>query len=759
MDFGNHFPALRPTLLIRNPSLSGLNRSMNALNKVVPMVRGNVIDHLEQITVEHNDHLVVEESDGPSASQIAVLKAEVHSLRLELDSQRGKDRGPAVTDGNAQPLWSEVVTQQRISPRMQFSYHPPQIKEAKVVVCPPPEVIDAGVARWRKSVVGYFLDKKLPFIAVQTIAFRIWKKFGIKKVMANAQGFYFFEFSQEDVYKKLVEAGPWHFGEKLLVLKQWSPQMKFEKEQFTKVPVWVQFHQVPLEMWNEEGLSYIASAVGVPLFADSPTENCQRLSYARLCIEVDVGVDLPDTVDVEYANGCQVTVGVKYQWKPAKCLNCHVFGHSEAQCSAVVQVPKQEWVVKTAVEQKGVVTDSGSVNVQDEGVKEWAVKDALEQKGVVPDTSEAPLNSGEVSPITLAPNKASSSKGLGARSSNSFSALALDDDMELGNGALVMDEEVPVAPSPIVDTIVPPAKNTRGRGKGIVEAKVRLENVDLVVKHCFPSQWSSFHNASTGSVARIIVAWNPQVLQVDLVFSSSQLIVVKVLPEDQKLFYVSYVYGQNNMMQRRRLWDNMRVLLPIIGDAPWIQLGDFNVVRKMTERLVGFDANAAMEFNACLDTIGMDDMPFKGLWFTWSNKRGGGGDIKSKLDRVLINASWLDMFPESETTFLAPGISDHSFVLLSILPGISRKTPFKFFSFWMKHAEFKEELQKSWCMPIAGPRWSRLYGKLARLKPILRAFNKKFYSQIGEKVQQAREEISHVQGRPREDNTALKQDI
>ncbi|KAG5535782.1 hypothetical protein RHGRI_023523 [Rhododendron griersonianum] len=193
----------------------------------------------------------------------------------------------------------------------------------------------------------------------------------------------------------------------------------------------------------------------------------------------------------------------------------------------------------------------------------------------------------------------------------------------------------------------------------------------------------------------MFVAWNPQVLQVDLVFSSPQLIVVKVLPEDRKLFYVSYVYGQNNMMQRRRLWDNMIVLLPTIGDAPWIQLGDFNVVRKMTKRLVGFDANAAMEFNACLDTIGMDDMPFKGLWFTWSNKRGGGGDIKSKLDRVLINASWLDVFPESETTFLAPGISDHSFILVSVLPGISRKTPFKFFSFWMKHAEFKEELQKS----------------------------------------------------------------
>ncbi|KAF7127311.1 hypothetical protein RHSIM_Rhsim11G0061400 [Rhododendron simsii] len=464
MDFGSHFPALRPNLLIRNPSLSGLNRSVNVLNKVVPLVRGTVVDHLEQITVQNNDHLVVEGSDGSSARQIEALKAEVQSLRMELDSQSGKVRGPAASDVNTHPSWTEVVTHQRISPQMKFSYHPPQIKEARVVVCPPTEVIDAGVARWSKCVVGYFLDKKLPFIAVQNIAFRIWKKFGIKKVMANAQGFYFFEFSQEDVYKKLVEAGPWHFGEKLLV---------------------------PLEMWNEAGLSYIASAVGVPLFADSPTETCQRLSYARLCIEVDVGVDLPNTVDVEYANGCQ--------------------------CSAVVKLPKQEWVVKAAVEQKVVLSDgegSPSMNVQERGVQEWVVKAALEQQGVVPDAREVPLTSGVISPVTLALNNASSSQGLVARNSNSFSALALDDEVELGNGALVMDAEVvvttvSVAPSPSSDTIVPPAKNTRGRGKGIVEAKVRLENVDLVVKHCFPSQWSSFHNASTGSVARMFVAWNP----------------------------------------------------------------------------------------------------------------------------------------------------------------------------------------------------------------------------------------------------------
>lgn len=52
---------------------------------------------------------------------------------------------------------------------------------------------------------------------------------------------------------------------------------------------------------------------------------------------------------------------------------------------------------------------------------------------------------------------------------------------------------------------------------------------------------------------------------------------------------------------------------------------------------------------------------------------------------------------------------------------------------------------KSWCLPVAGSSCLRLCEKLRRLKPVLRAFNKKFFSKIGERVCQAREELIHVQ--------------
>lgn len=81
-----------------------------------------------------------------------------------------------------------------------------------------------------------------------------------------------------------------------MILKQWSPQMKLVKEQFDSISVWAQFYDVPLELWSDEDLSYIASAIGNPLYADSQTESHQRLNYAKICNEV------------EYSNGNVATI-------------------------------------------------------------------------------------------------------------------------------------------------------------------------------------------------------------------------------------------------------------------------------------------------------------------------------------------------------------------------------------------------------------------------------------------------------------------
>lgn len=138
-------------------------------------------------------------------------------------------------------------------------------------------------------------------------------------------------------------------------------------------------------------------------------------------------------------------------------------------------------------------------------------------------------------------------------------------------------------------------------------------------------------------------------------------------------------------MEHRSLWQDMRAIQQRNPDRAWLQMGDFNTVRLSSERLVGFDSTAASEFNQCLYGISQDDLPVKGFWYTWTNKRGGVGDNKSKLDRVISNIDWLDSYPHAGAVFLPPGISDHCLISVTMVPPNGGRKPFKFFNFWVQH--------------------------------------------------------------------------
>ncbi|KAG5552180.1 hypothetical protein RHGRI_010315 [Rhododendron griersonianum] len=252
--------------------------------------------------------------------------------------------------------WNTVVAQSLPSAsRMALAYHPPQIRGSRLVVCPPIEVEECGAERWSDCLVGYFLDKKVSFHLVDNIVKRIWKKFGIYEVMANDQGFFFFKFGDEGVLQKVMEGGPWHIAGKLMILKKWQPQMVLQKEQLSSIPIWVQLCNVPLEFWNAAGFSYIASALGKPLFVDEQTEKGKRLSFAKVCVEMTVDSPFLDTVDVEYASGKSAVVGVKYPWKPLVCTQCHVFGHS-------VSSHKSPLVATAIGDQVGLVSEKEAIS-------------------------------------------------------------------------------------------------------------------------------------------------------------------------------------------------------------------------------------------------------------------------------------------------------------------------------------------------------------------------------------------------------------
>ncbi|KAF7134243.1 hypothetical protein RHSIM_Rhsim08G0102700 [Rhododendron simsii] len=218
----------------------------------------------------------------------------------------------------------------------------------------------------------------------------------------------------------------------------------------------------------------------------------------------------------------------------------------------------------------------------------------------------------------------------------------------------------------------------------------------------------------------------------------------------QKTFIVSYIYGFNQASDRRKLWDELRMGLGLVGNQPWIILGDFNAVRWQQAKSdpTSFDSASAGELNSCLEDIGVEELNSTGPWFTWSNKRLGNDHCSSRIDTALVNSQWQFDFSESAATVLVPGISDHCPIQISILPCRGGRKPFKFFNFWMNHQKFPSLLSQSWSDPLkCDCPMLLLYNKLRRLKPVLRKFNKEFYSDIQKRVLEARLELTDIHNR------------
>nr|XP_009612570.1 uncharacterized protein LOC104105862 [Nicotiana tomentosiformis] len=98
------------------------------------------------------------------------------------------------------------------------------------------------------------------------------------------------------------------------------------------VPIWVMLPGLSIQFWAEENLGRLASYIGKPLCTDKLTAHCDRVSYARVLIKIDVTQPLPDVLPVIKADGNIWNQEGEYEWKPMFCQECNQYGHTTKNC-------------------------------------------------------------------------------------------------------------------------------------------------------------------------------------------------------------------------------------------------------------------------------------------------------------------------------------------------------------------------------------------------------------------------------------------
>lgn len=69
------------------------------------------------------------------------------------------------------------------------------------------------------------------------------------------------------------------------------------------MPIWVIFPSLPIQYWSKDNLGRIASYLGKPICSDKLTANSDRISYARILVEMDITQKPPDSLMIKVADG------------------------------------------------------------------------------------------------------------------------------------------------------------------------------------------------------------------------------------------------------------------------------------------------------------------------------------------------------------------------------------------------------------------------------------------------------------------------
>ncbi|RVW50737.1 Transposon TX1 uncharacterized 149 kDa protein [Vitis vinifera] len=194
------------------------------------------------------------------------------------------------------------------------------------------------------------------------------------------------------------------------------------------------------------------------------------------------------------------------------------------------------------------------------------------------------------------------------------------------------------------------------------------------------------------------------------------------------------VYGPNNSALRKDFWVELSDIAELASPR-WCVGGDFNVIRRSSEKLGGSRLTPSMkDFDDFISDCELIDLPLRSASFTWSNMQVN--PVCKRLDRFLYSNEWEQTFPQSIQGVLPRWTSDHWPIVLETNPFKWGPTPFRFENMWLQHPSFKENFGR-WWREFQGIGWEghKFMRKLqfrSIKEEILRYFEKLYTSPSGE---------------------------
>ncbi|KAJ4827011.1 hypothetical protein Tsubulata_025849 [Turnera subulata] len=205
--------------------------------------------------------------------------------------------------------WSKIVS----TSTPQLSFVQPIFNSDCSALCILPGLLAIGRKKYQLCLIEQFVGNAPKIGLIHAILNKLWGRDGSISIFAYKDGLFLFQFPNEAAYTRALSRGPWH----------------------------IKLKHVPLELLTKEGLSYLASTLGTPLYADQDCSKIFKSDCANVCVQVNFSKPLLNELKLDI-NGENVVIDVVYSWKSAFCEFCKNWSHHTVACA--VKKLEKKWV-------------------------------------------------------------------------------------------------------------------------------------------------------------------------------------------------------------------------------------------------------------------------------------------------------------------------------------------------------------------------------------------------------------------------------
>ncbi|KAG7532469.1 Zinc finger PMZ-type [Arabidopsis thaliana x Arabidopsis arenosa] len=682
--------------------------------------------------------------------------------------------------------WAKNLTS---SGKIPISSAPVSIStEGRPRVKVPNAVFERGAKLHEDYIVGVFYGKAPSYGKIWGVLNFLWgkdKRVTVHNLTNNAFLFYI---PSPSLRKRVLQHELWRVGDSPFFVMPWTSEFTFNPPSLDRAPVWASIKNIPFDLITPEGLSIICRPLGRAV--DYKPFN--SINSAEVKVVVDLTKPLPNVLELEQEDGHILLLTVTFPWLPPLCSICNEIGHKSVLCpnappaghqssnsrsenlpskspvskqpGSSLAEPKKVWIQVQGKNVSEVVhnvdTTAPSALVTSNTQAHPPVSHSMPQSSadlLVTSVTDDPVKVQKVNLVTgqLPPSEAglvsSFSENLAPSHSRSETPFVLASHT--------------VSPSTLALATIPPPSTSNPfdmlqeaeSDMVLVAAALSPANSGLPSSSSTFSEkkkkkrkWDAQHSPPHGGVLSILGEKPPTRARV--LFKDLQSITCEITLEDGTNFVYTAVYAANEEEDRQSLWASLRNLASsfCLSSRPWMINGDFNEILHPAETSnpnIVSSTRGMRLFGECLADLGVFDLPSRGPKFTWTNKRSLD-PIGKKIDRCLVNGTWLLRFPLSHCTFEAPEFSDHTPCHIKLVtdPPAYGTRPFKFFNFLAKHPLFLDSVKEVW-ESVGGSVFALkdFCFKLKKLKQPLKSLLKNNFSDLEKRVLEAHSTLKSLQ--------------